>query len=166
VSQRRYRQRITLYVIFFRKGKEKQEMNFFNSQEKPEEKPEEMPTVEVPAAEAPEEAPAEMSGEALRDALLKATEDVSPSNPVDVCVPDGLSEDVWVPVFNDCHNRQGNFAHLGVHIKASMCQDNGTVLTITDASETMPKPQAMPKPIPPKTWPVGPAEPLPEEDSE
>ena len=135
-------------------------MNFFNSEEKPEEKPEEMPTVEVPAAA---EVPADTS---LRDALLKATEDVTPGNPVDVCVPSDAREDDWVPVFNDCYNRMGDFAHLEVYIKASMCENNGTVLTITDISETMPKPQALPVPVAPTEWPSGPAEPISEEDSE
>ena len=123
-------------------------MNFFNSEENP------------------KETPAEPVGPTIRAVLLKATEDVSPSSPVDVCVPSGIEESEWVSALNDCHNKQKDFAHLGAHIKISKDESSGIVLTITDASETMPKPQETPKPTPPPTWPVGPAVELPEEDSE
>jgi hypothetical protein len=127
-------------------------MNFFNSEENPK---------ETPAKKV-----AEPAGPTIRAALLKATEDVSPNIPVDVCVPSGAEEGEWVSALNDCHNKHKDFAHLGAHIKISKDESNGIVLTITDVSETMPKPQEMPKPTPPSTWPVGPATELSEEDSE
>jgi hypothetical protein len=79
-----------------------------------------------------------------------------------------MEQDDWVPIFNNCAIRRGDFAHVGEHIRASKNEDHGIVLTLTDYSEQIAVleekvAEANPVPEPPTEWPVGPATPLPEE---
>ncbi len=100
-------------------------MSFFNSDDTPVENPVSRPN--------------------LTDELLRAVENLSPGSSVKVAVPEGMKTIEWVPIFNQCYLRRGDFAHLDKNIHADKNEDDGIVIILTNKS---------PKPEPPITPPL------------